>query len=333
MTRFANNMVQSDQMDLFAYQAKPVIPIPLDSESAIVEWSYSRRQLLEQCPWTYYNKYYGANLLVAKNEPRKSQLHFLKSLSNRHQRTGKILHLMISSYLKHTRDGDPWQPDRLLRWAREMYYEDLRFSREFQRGSYLVPGNQNSPVLLAEFYYEWENAEALWKESQERMHVALNTFFTNPDLEQFRIGASRRGSLIEKRVPIRDEHFSLTARPDAAYPDEGARFTVADWKIGEAGGSEDSLQLFSYALAAMKEFNCAPQDIDLYKVFLTDGTISKFPIDDRQMMRTKARIIQDVDKMRLLDPYGRAGRSGAFTPCKQPRVCAMCPFKEVCPNQ
>jgi CRISPR/Cas system-associated exonuclease Cas4 (RecB family) len=318
------------QMELFDYGKNAVGSTRLDVDPARMEWSYSRRSLFYQCNFAYYNNYYGANLQVALDEPRKTQLHFLKSLANRHLRTGKLLHLVIGTYLKRAKQGDVWSLDRLHRWARDLYQTDLAFSRAFRRNTYDLPTGLYSPVLLAEFYYQRDDAEALWKESLERLLTALSTFSSKPDLERFRRGATHSTSIIEKSIHMKDQQLSLVAQPDLAHPDERNRYTVVDWKIGEAGGGEDSLQLFSYALVTMKEFDCSPEDMDLYKVYLSDGAVAEFKMDERKVFRTKALIIKDVEKMKSLDSYGRDGISDAFTPCNNPRICAGCPFQEIC---
>jgi hypothetical protein len=43
-----------------------------------VEWSYSKRDMYEQCPLRYYFNYYGSTKNSAKSESRKSQLQFIK---------------------------------------------------------------------------------------------------------------------------------------------------------------------------------------------------------------------------------------------------------------
>lgn len=341
-TLIAGLSTTEGQLTLFDKSVRPVVRTRLEAGSTLTEWSFSRRELMYQCLDVYYKKYYGAHAHLAKSEPRKQQLRFLKSLSNRHQRTGKILHLVISAYLKHFKDGDAWSLDRTLRWAREMFYADLQYSREFMRryghGRYDIrleedEGNNGGgkSFLLAEFYYGREDAEELWKKAEERLLNALVNFVTHPDLEWFRAGAMKVGSLIEERLSLKEEHFRLRGRLDAAFQD-GGRHVVVDWKIGEEGGGEDDLQLFSYSLPAIKKFECAPEEMDLYKVFLTDAKHSKFTMSERGVTRTRARIIQDVERMRLLDPYGRDGVAEAFTPCRRPRVCANCPFQEACPS-
>lgn len=313
----------------------------LEANSNFSQWSHSRRELMNQCLSSYYNKYYGAHSTFAKSEPRKLQLRFLKSLSNRYQRSGKILHLVISSYINHAKEGDYWSIDRTIRWARELFRADISYSCDFMNrygiGRYDVSATDDQsgvgkqPSLLAEFYYNRDAAEALCKLEENRMVNALQNFVSHENLEWFRRGAFSDDSLIEARLSLTDEHFHLIGRLDSAFREDG-RHVIIDWKIGTAGGGEDDLQLFAYSLPAIKEFQCEPEDIDLYKVFLTSAGFAKYTFSKKAVMRTKARIIQDVERMRFLDPYGRDGIASAFTPCRRPRVCANCVFREVCPS-
>lgn len=325
-----NKSGEEGQLSLFDHSPLKVTVFGFQGTTAKIEWSYSRRQLMNQCLLAYYYRYYGASRRTAQNEPLKEELRFLKALSNRHMRTGKILHLVIKTYLKHRRDGNQLSAQWGLNWARKLYNEDLAFSRSYRRGVDSLPDGQNSPVLLAEFYYDSERAEAEWKESEERLSTALTNFFNNPDLQDFIVGGSRADAKIEESFPLKSNDFNLDANPDIVFLTDIQRTVIADWKIGEAGGSEDSLQLFAYALAVSGETGCSPQEIDLYLIHLSDGAIIPYTVDERQLMRTRVRIIQDVQRMRMMDEFGRSGDSAAFTPCQQRRICANCVFREVC---
>ena len=185
-----------------------------------------------------------------------------------------------------------------------------------------------------EFFYGFPDAEELWEKSLARLRQALTNFFRNPEFERFHRGATHPDSLIEKTVRLKDRHFNLRGQIDLAYP-EDERQVVLDWKIGAADGeSSDSLQLLSYALAAVEDLGCAPESIDLYKVHLGDGDgkITAYTVRDHQIKNARARIIQDTERMRAMDHYGRTGVSRAFTPCEQSRVCHMCPFQALCPK-
>jgi PD-(D/E)XK nuclease superfamily len=323
-------MVQ--QMTLFD---REITQPPSEAASKVtqIEWSHSRRDLFERCLFWYYGSYYGARKGTAKLEPRKEQLRFLKNLGNVNLRTGNIMHLVIRTCLQHSKKGSRWTVERALSWAQEIYNQDLDFSRKYKSDTPLPSGN-NAPVLLMEFFYGFANADHLWEETAARLRKALINFFTNPEFERFHRGAMHQNSLIEKPIRLKDRHFNLRGQIDLAYP-EDERQVVLDWKIGVADGdSSDSLQLLSYALAAIDELGCAPEAIDLYKVHLGDGDgkIAAYTIRDHQIRNARIRIIQDTERMRSMDRYGRDGVSGAFTPCGQPRVCRMCPFQALCPK-
>lgn len=320
------------QMTLFDTGAGQ-LPPKAAGRSSQIDWSHSRRDLFERCLFWYYGSYYGARKGTAKSEPRKEELRFLKKLDNVNLRAGTIMHLVIRTCLQHSKQGDDWTLERALSWAQEIYKQDLKFSREYRPGTPLPSGN-NAPVLLMEFFYGFRDAEELWEKSVARLRKALTNFFTNPEFERFHRGASHPDSLIEKTVRLKDRHFNLRGQIDLAYPEDERR-VVLDWKIGAAGGeSSDSLQLLSYALAAVEELGCAPESIDLYKVHLGDGEgkVTAHTVRDHQIRSARARIIQDTERMYSMDQYGRDGVSGAFTPCGQPRVCRMCPFQALCPK-
>ena len=75
-----------------------VVPV-LDAPSRL-KWSYSKRDVLEQCPRRFYCQYYGANRGKAKDDPAKQELQQLKLAGNRYTRTGAILHLVIAEYFR-----------------------------------------------------------------------------------------------------------------------------------------------------------------------------------------------------------------------------------------
>jgi hypothetical protein len=323
-------MVQ--QMTLFETRETRPPPEAAPSVSQI-EWSHSRRDLFERCLFWYYGSYYGARKGAAKSEPRKEQFRLLKNLDNVNLRAGSIMHLVIRTCLQYSKKGSPWTVERALSWAQEIYNQDLDFSRKYKPGT-PVPNGNNTPVLLMEFFYGFANAEELWETSLTRLRKALINFFMNREFERFHRGASHPDSLIEKTVRVRNRHFNLRGQIDLAYP-EDERHVVLDWKIGAVDGeSSASLQLLSYALAAVEELGCAPELIDLYKVHLgeEDGKVTAYTISDYQVRNARARIIQDIERMRCMDQYGRDGVSAAFTPCGQPRVCRMCPFQAICPK-
>ena len=321
----------AEQLNFFAELGQEPVAVEDADDARVFEWSYSKRDVLEQCPRRYYYTYYGTSARLAKGEPEKEALRFLKNLSNCFLRSGDIAHLVIRAFLKQLPKGDEWSLDRMVRWGQSIYRRDLEFSQQYRAGDPLSEA-LTAPALLLEFYYGWADAAELWAKSEESLVTALTNFRNLPAFASFRAGASREGAIVECPFFVKQEYVSMRGKIDLAYPTDH-RFAVVDWKIGDSGDGEQSLQLMSYAIAAIDKFQRAPDDIDLYRVHLRSGKVSHFVGNEKQMGRARARIIQDVEKMQALDNYGRDAIAEVFTPCGQARICRQCPFQGVCPKE
>lgn len=327
------------QFSLFGELASEVPALPKAKPAARTpkrilppEWSHSRRDLFERCLLWYYYTYYGARKGVAQVEPLKEQLRLLKSLSNFNLRAGEIMHIVIRTYLRKAKQNEPWTLERTLGWAQALYEADKSLSLNYREGDVLSK-DVNAPKLLAEFYYSLINAEELWAASLERVRAALTNFITNSKFEEFRVGALEPDSQIEATVRVSSDNFRMRGQIDLAYSWDGRR-KIIDWKIGGSNGeSRESLQLLSYAFAAVELLKCSPEEIDLHKVYLEDSGISIYSPSDTDVKKARAFIIQDTERLMSMEQYGREGNALAFTPCEQPRVCRMCPFRAICPTQ
>ena len=319
-------------------QAPPPAPEPnLDDEqpdpgARLKEWSYSRREVFEKCQRLYYYQYYGAKKRTAKTEPLKERLRFLKDISNRYMRAGDIMHWAISCSLKaRAKKGSEWSQNFLIEFARKRFQEDLSFSRGYKEGTPL-PAEMSAPVLLMELYYGMADAEKRCGEVEAKMVRALQSFQTVAEYVPFRSGVDGDQAKIESPISVRHQGVSLRGKVDLAFSKAG-RATVVDWKMGDGDGGADSLQLLFYAIWAMQTFACPSDQVDLFKAHLGSGTVSPFDFGPKAILRAKARISQDVERMRAVDEYGRDGLVEAFTPCGQERVCAGCVYQGVCPKE
>lgn len=318
---------------------RPKLPLTLGlqpeqpvAESRLNVWSYSRREVFEKCQRLYYYQYYGASSRTAKADPQKAQLRFLKDISNRYMRAGDIMHWAISCSLKaRAKKGREWSQNFLIEFARKRFQEDLSFSRGYKNGTPL-PAEMSAPVLLMELYYGLEDAEERCGEVEEKMVRALQSFQAVAEYVPFRAGVDGDEAKIESPVSVKHQGVSLRGKVDLAFSQTG-RATVVDWKMGEGDGGADSLQLLFYAMWAMQAFTCPSDQVDLVKAHLGSGTVSRFEFGSKAILRAKARISQDVERMRSVDEYGRNGVVEAFTPCGQERVCAGCVFRGVCPKE
>jgi CRISPR/Cas system-associated exonuclease Cas4 (RecB family) len=303
-------MFESVQLDMFEGVSQSEV-----TSSSKIEWSYSRRSLLEQCPRRYYYQYYGSAGRTAKGEPQKETLRFLRALSNRYLLAGKILHSVIREYFnKKLTCGVEWAPEESLNWTQWMYRR----------------AQQNSQVLL-EFYYDLPDAEELYIQSEAVLLNAVTNFIDNPALLPFRQGGSQQEARIEKRFRVNIGRILGIGQADLVYPD-GSKIVIVDWKM-RPGAANEILQLAFYALWATKEYGCSLDDIALYKVHLSTNDIVPLLILPENLERTKARIIQDVEIMQMLERYGKEANARAFTPCGHALVCALCQFQAVCPKE
>ena len=299
---------------------------------AKVTWSYSKRSVLIQCPRKYYYEYYGANKRTAKNEPLKGQLHFLKKLQNRYERTGALLHLMISQYLKKARAGDVLTFERLRPWVSDIYQKDINFSAEYH-DEVVVPDHINAPILMHEFYYKQRDANTVCVDAGTRMIDGLRIFFESKIFGQFRFYGANDEACIEQSINIPSIPCKVDGKLDLAYQN-GDYVYVVDWKSGEHDGSgNDSLQLAVYAIWAKEHFGCSTEQIRIYKAYLGSDELVEFPIDDQTLRNAWTRIVQDAEHMISVSEYGEDGIAEAFTPCGHAGVCALCSYRQVCPGK
>lgn len=310
---------QLQQLSLFNFQDDYLPTQAKKTNTGKLKWSHSKRGLLEQCLRGYYYKYYGSNKRTAKDEPLKQQLIFLKNLTNRHLAAGIILHDLIRKYIGQMQIGKTISLGCMLQQAKNRYRRQLGY----------VQGRKDKAI---EIYYDFDNFEELIAETENKLLSAIANFVESPTFEVFRKFFSQSESLVEKNISIKTNLFSSGGKLDFAYVD-GDRLVIVDWKLGGSVGSQDTLQLMSYAYFASEEFNREPLKIDLHQAHLAPDAISSFGIGENHILGTKNRIIQDLEIMNRVHDYGQRGVSGAFTPCGQPRICRLCPFQEICPKE
>jgi hypothetical protein len=321
------------QLALLGNDGTPEVPPPrLRTDVAGVTWSYSRRSRLEQCARRYYYQYFGANKRSATDEPDKESLRLLKTLSNRFERSGALLHLAVSTWLRAVQRGEQRDVDDLGRWVVGLFQVDQTMSRRHPDGDWPPLENKYPPVLLREYHYRQSDADELFEDATARLTAALHSFAVSERYAPFRAGATSPNAAIEATIRLRALPCKIDGRVDLAFA-SGDRVVVVDWKLGGgAATGDESLQLAVYALWAMEHFGCAPDALDVYKAHLLSGELASFRVDPAVLADARARVVQDAERMAGLERYGREGVADAFTPCGHPAVCALCPFQRVCPD-
>ncbi len=309
------------------------IAIPSDTEREDsfhkVVWSYSRRSTFEQCSRKYYNTYFGGNKHTAHQESTKADLHFLKGLSNRFERTGSLVHLAIQQYFRAAQQGRFWDTQRLSRFACKIFQADRAYSRTYPDGT-AVRGQKYPPTLLREYHYRQPDAEILCQEAEERLVDALHAFATDSQFAAFRIAGTRPDALIERLFTLSGFPCKVTGKIDLAFRQE-SQIIIVDWKLGESNGmGSNSLQLATYALWSIDSFGCTPDHLRVCKAHLGSRDVIDFEATEYYLAMARGCIVQDIERMAALQEYGQQGIAESFTPCLQPRICHQCVFERLC---
>jgi len=294
-----------------------------------VNWSFSRRSMLEQCARRYYYEYYGASKRNALSEPDKDQLHNLKRIENRFARAGSILHLVISQYFRQAQNGISWDLNKLQNWAKDLFMKDINYSYADPDGL-SVHRESYPPILLQEFNQRLTNAKDMCLDLLERTLDSLTSFYVSEKFLFYREAGKTKGSLIEHLFKLKRYFVRIDGKIDLAFIDQNAAFIV-DWKSGRSdAGGDDSLQLATYALWAADYFKFEPNKIRVMKAYLSDAAIVEFKVDERLLDLALARILQDAERMASVTHYGKDGIASAFTPCAHKLVCQLCSFVPAC---
>jgi hypothetical protein len=294
-------------------------------------YSHTKRSVLEKCPLMYFFQYYAATCKPPTRDPQallfgddrpdhptfaaadREAAARLGKLNSAPQYAGKILHDLIAQALKH--------PDWQLPW----------FEKK-ARERFLTP--PDSEPLFVERFNQLPDADQRIKRALDGLLHALRNFFEDAKvralIESMRYGEQQ---LIEHRLGglSQVKQFSIQGRIDYCVR-IGHQAEVIDWKMGRSTGDEDSLQLAVYGIWALQHFGVEPECVRVRRVFLGDAKIEEArSLTERRVLRTRARLAQDIEQMAQLHPYGAAGYAEAFSPKPKEKLCEMCKFRTMCP--
>jgi len=293
-----------------------------------LNWSYSRRESVEQCTRRYFFQYYAYTL---GDTEFKARVQFLRSVKNRHLRTGELVHLMISTYFKKLKQGKRLSADWLTKWAKDLFQKDRKYSAHIQGGG-MASNEPYPPILLDEILCKDQEGDSLLSQAEGQMLKAIQHFFTSPTFSEFReLGASPE-SYIERKLSLQGFPVPVSGKVDLARAKESS-VTIVDWKIGsKSDAGAESLQLATYGSWAAAEFGAIAENVRIAKAYLVSQEVVEFNADQQAFANARVRILQDLERMVILHRYGKAGMMEAFSPNPQPGVCRLCPFREVCPE-
>lgn len=298
---------------------QPVIVLP--------DWSYSRMETLGTCLRKYYYEYFGGRQTAALAEPDKEVIQFLKTLSTAPVLVGHIVHHVIKTYFKKLQTGEDWDLARLQGFGYRMLRDAVNYSAELRDD--IFKDYRFVPKPLHEIYYNEVAPVVLRNELRDKINLNLTHFMGSDHFAALRQAAVQPGSLIEQRAKFVLADVKVDGAIDILYQND-SQTVISDWKTGEKEVQDTSLQLLTYAWWAIEKNGTPAANIKIQKAYLAEDILEELEFSDLHLQRAKARIIQDAEILTELQKFGNNGIIDAFTPCRQEKVCAMCPFKKLC---
>ena len=143
---------------------------------------------------------------------------------------------------------------------------------------------------------------------------------------------------VSKKAPwfVHKDEFAVYANFDFLTLQEN-KVTIYDWKTGRREKGEHSVaeQLTTYAAYAISKWGVKPEQIELYSVWVDDGSVQKVECDQAEIERAERRwsAVQRDWSERLKQVNGRAEKLYELFPMTQNSVtCTRCPFRS-CPGR
>jgi hypothetical protein len=299
----------------------------VEQETQNISWSPSKMNTAKQCSRRFYYQYYGSKKSKAKNEPDKERLQFLANFSNKSLVAGEIVHAVIAAYFRKAKSKEVWGFDRLRSFGFHMLQQAIQYSKRIKAGAPLQ--HEYPPSIFKEIFFDLISESAIEDEVRSKIESNLKNFVGSDKFEHLRKGGQSFNSVIEEKAKFElVKGIKIDGVIDIAF-DDGSIFRIADWKTGKIEEEDTSLQLLTYALwAANKKSH--KDSIIIEKAYLAEDRIEQLEYSDVHLARARARIIQDAEILRELHDLGLEGNFQAFTKCAKPKVCALCPFQEVC---
>jgi len=289
------------------------------------QYSFSRRIVLDTCLMQYFLQYHAADKKCLIDPGLKSEIRKLKALSNCDMLAGKFLEAQIRLHLVR---GADWSPSWFLRKALGDFDRAILQNRKLA-----VADETPSAGRLLEFAVGDPQADEKAAKAREKLSIALDHYFNATSMVALRESTKGAALTVGKKISglqVRD--WTISGEIDLLIVhDETVR--IIDWKIGMPQMTMDSLQLFIYGWYAANEPMLRGRKITAQRAFLGTGELeSPTEITPERTCRGRARVLQDIELMNELDPYGREGVEEVFTPCMNENICRRCKFQTMCPK-
>jgi CRISPR/Cas system-associated exonuclease Cas4 (RecB family) len=294
----------------------------------LIDWSYSKSQLLGQCNYKFYCSYYGGNGRFKNDDPLKAELRNLKRFSNRYMVIGDAIHVSIEQFFKKRKESKPWTLETAIWFANNILDKSVNYSKNFILGQ---EEEQFPPSVMKEITQKGVDGEKLLAKAKEQILNCLTTFYKNEGFKKIIDESSRTGHCyIEESFSFRiNNEIKVGGKIDFAFT-SGDVLKIVDWKTGKEDYEETNLQLLVYALWATKILDFTADKIEIFRGYLLTGKLDRLLITPDQLDRAEATIYQQIEKIKKAEKHALNANHSFFTKRNEELICNLCPFESHC---
>ncbi len=292
-------------------------------------WSQSRDRSYQKCLRRYYYDYYGHwGGWESHADPQTREIWILKSMQSRQMWVGGLVHDVVETTLRYTRQNYPAVPsaDELAQAFVATMREQFKASRD---GQFRKTGRKATRLFEHEF--DVTVADSSWRELRDMGVRAIRNFVASDTLREILAVHPDEWMPIERFEHFHLDDIKVNVKIDFAYRD-GDLLHIIDWKTGSRQSEPATIQLGCYALFALEKWSAEIGKIRTAEVNLTRGEIAETQIADEDLQGTREYIRDSAASMlrRLNVPERNEARIDNFAKVEELRICRWCNFQRVC---
>lgn len=294
-----------------------------------LSWSASRAREFERCRReTWYARYGSWGWWTERPRGERFEAMVHKNLTTLPAFAGTCVHEAIEQAFVMKRQGLELDRDGLLRSTVELFRDGWRQS---SGGGW--KDRPNKSVHLEEHHYGVEIPEDRTAGVRDLFERCAKTLAEAPTLEPVRRVDPKDWLALETLDTWPMEGVKVYSVPDFAFRGEDGRVRIYDWKTGRPR-PEDDFQLRTYALYAEAKWGAVAEEVELYGVYLGEGTLKPVSTKAEELEETRARMRASIADMVAVhyDPDESPARLEDWPTSGAPQACGRCRFRGICPG-
>jgi hypothetical protein len=301
-----------------------------------MKWSYSTHKAMRKCP-----RQVVFTQIVATHGQKQShrrEAFTLKQLQSVSAWQGSIVHKVLARrFVADLQLRKPFDWDAYNLAAAELVDRQFAFSRAKRYRDADVTKSSMGDDFCA--LTEHDRGAELPANTLEQVKVAVATAIDNLRRQENLLQYLRNGHAFVTEQTV---HFKLiglevplTATADLVFRRPSGELAILDWKIGESGTAEYSMQLLTYAVALPKSsayLGVDPLSTHLVEANLLKNHVRSHAVNADRLIEAEDFIFRSAsDLAELLAgvEYDSLDLTD-FDAAENPNTCAFCNFRSLC---